>query len=279
MANRRMFSKDVIDSDRFLDMPPTTQNLYFHLGMQADDDGFVASPKKVARNATAGADDLKLLEAKGFIISFASGVIVITDWKLNNQIRADRRKETIYLEEKKHLSITEQLTYIFVETPLEQGFDDIPTSRQLNGNQLTTNRQPTDDILATQYSIEQDRSVKDRLVQQRTVQQRANKPSLEAPAAGLLDSIFTIEDCMLLYQECFGEISKIDCNSLRRLATDHSADFLYNAIERTNNRENILSPLAVITAILRDWKSKGFTSFQDICDEQAAFNWKCSKLQ
>lgn len=74
MANRRMFSKDVIDSDRFLDMPPTAQNLYFHLGIQADDDGFVSSPKRVKRACGAADDDLKLLEKKGFIISFESGV-------------------------------------------------------------------------------------------------------------------------------------------------------------------------------------------------------------
>ena len=77
MAERRMFSKSVIDSDAFSDMPLTTQALYFHLGMRADDDGFVNSPKKIQRSIGATADDMKLLIAKGFIIPFDSGVIVL----------------------------------------------------------------------------------------------------------------------------------------------------------------------------------------------------------
>ena len=100
MAERRMFSKTVVDSDAFSDMPLTTQALYFHLGMQADDDGFVNSPKKIQRSIGATADDMKLLIAKGFIIPFNSGVIVITHWKVHNYIRKDTYNETTCREEK-----------------------------------------------------------------------------------------------------------------------------------------------------------------------------------
>lgn len=98
MARRRMFSLDVVDTDRFLDMSPTTQNLYFHLGMRADDDGFVSSPKKIAAMCSSTIDDLKLLIAKGFVIPFENGVILITDWKVNNYIRKDRYTETRFKE-------------------------------------------------------------------------------------------------------------------------------------------------------------------------------------
>lgn len=80
MAERRMFSKSVIDSDMFLDMPISAQALYFHLGMHGDDDGFVSSPKRIARAVGCNDDDLQILASKNFIIPFESGVIVIRDW-------------------------------------------------------------------------------------------------------------------------------------------------------------------------------------------------------
>ena len=92
MAERRMFAKTIIDSDAFLDMPATSQLLYFHLAMRADDDGFVNSPKKILRVIGCGEDDLKLLFAKKFLIPFDSGVVVIKHWKIHNYIQKDRYK-------------------------------------------------------------------------------------------------------------------------------------------------------------------------------------------
>lgn len=105
MARRRMFSLDVVDTDRFLDMPSSTQALYFHLGMRADDDGFVASPKRTTAMCGCSADDLNLLAAKGFVKPFESGVLVIVDWKKNNLIRPDRYTPTQFQEEKEQLGI------------------------------------------------------------------------------------------------------------------------------------------------------------------------------
>ena len=99
MAEKRMFSKKIIDSDAFLDMPLSTQALYFHLSMRADDEGFINNPKKVSRMIGCGEDDLKLLIAKNFIIPFESGVVVIKHWLIHNTIRKDRAKETLYKEE------------------------------------------------------------------------------------------------------------------------------------------------------------------------------------
>ena len=111
MAERRMFAKTIIDSDSFLEMPLSTQALYFHLSMRADDDGFINNPKKILRMIGGCDDDLKLLIAKRFIISFESGVIVIKHWKIHNYIRTDRYKPTIYEEEKAQLSEKENKAY------------------------------------------------------------------------------------------------------------------------------------------------------------------------
>ena len=105
MAQRRMFSLAVTDTDIFLDMPVSTQALYFHLGMHGDDDGFVGSPKKIMRAAGCGSDDIKLLAAKGFIIPFDSGVVVLRDWRLNNTLKNDRYHETLYQNEKSLISL------------------------------------------------------------------------------------------------------------------------------------------------------------------------------
>lgn len=104
MAQRRMFSLKVTDTDRFLDMSASAQSLYFHLGMHGDDDGFVSSPRKIARIAGCNDDDLRLLAAKGYIIPFESGVVVITDWNINNTLKNDRYHPTIYTAEKSMLT-------------------------------------------------------------------------------------------------------------------------------------------------------------------------------
>ncbi|GFI56330.1 hypothetical protein IMSAG013_01389 [Clostridiales bacterium] len=133
MAERRMFSKTVVDSDTFLDMPPTTQNLYFHLSMRADDDGFVNNPKKIQRMVGANEDDLKLLLAKGYIIAFESGIIVIKHWRLHNYIRKDRYKETAYIDEMRLLHATESGEYeLKNDAWLPDGIpSDIPTVYQM----------------------------------------------------------------------------------------------------------------------------------------------------
>lgn len=105
MAQKRMFSLQVIDTDKFMDMSASAQALYFHLGMHGDDDGFVASPRKIARAAGCNDDDLRLLASKGYIIPFESEVIVITDWRLNNTLKNDRYHETLYAVEKSQLTM------------------------------------------------------------------------------------------------------------------------------------------------------------------------------
>lgn len=123
MAERRMFAKTIIDSDAFLDMPLSSQALYFHLSMRADDDGFINNPKKIQRMIGCGDDDLKLLMAKRFILVFESGVIVIKHWRMHNYIRVDRYKPTIYQDEMSQLGVKGNKGYTMnvLPEPQKQG--------------------------------------------------------------------------------------------------------------------------------------------------------------
>ncbi|OMF38797.1 hypothetical protein BK133_00925 [Paenibacillus sp. FSL H8-0548] len=124
MAERRMFSKSIIDSDLFLDMPSSTQNLYFHLAMRGDDDGFVNSPQKIMRMVSCSKNDMDMLVFKNFIIPFDTGICVIKHWRIHNYIRNDRYTPTIYTEEKTQLMFDDSKSYTFGTT---LGIpDDIP---------------------------------------------------------------------------------------------------------------------------------------------------------
>ena len=106
-----MFAKTIVLSDAFLDMPLSARCLYFTLGMLADDDGFVNSPKSIMRQAGASTDDLNLLMAKRFILAFDSGIIVIKHWRIHNYIQKDRYKESKYMDEKATLKIDQNGAY------------------------------------------------------------------------------------------------------------------------------------------------------------------------
>lgn len=111
MAERRMFAKSIVLSDAFLDMPLSARCLYFTLGMFADDDGFVGSPKGIMRQCGASQDDMNILLAKRFLLAFDSGVVVIKHWRINNYLRSDRYQSTTYLEEKDTLTLDEKNAY------------------------------------------------------------------------------------------------------------------------------------------------------------------------
>lgn len=145
MARKRMFDYEIIDQDSFLDLPSEAKALYFILGMEADDEGFVA-PKKVLRLHGISVDSLKLLIAKDFLIPFESGVVVITDWKRNNYLDKNRIRETIYLNEKKLLSFDEErIKYVFNG---ETSNVDAPSVKQMLNESLT-------DVKPVENSIEE----------------------------------------------------------------------------------------------------------------------------
>lgn len=111
MAERRMFAKSIVLSDAFLDMPLSARCLYFTLGMLADDDGFVGSPKSIMRQCGASQDDMAILLQKRYLLGFESGVIVIKHWRMNNYLQKDRYKRTTYLEELEQLVIDQRGAY------------------------------------------------------------------------------------------------------------------------------------------------------------------------
>lgn len=112
MAQRRMFSKKITNTDQFLDLPLSSQALYFHLNMNADDDGFVNNVRSIIRLVGASNDDFKLLVAKQFVIAFNDGITVIRDWRIHNYIQKDRRQPTFYKKELKQLGLDENNRYI-----------------------------------------------------------------------------------------------------------------------------------------------------------------------
>lgn len=135
-----MLNRKIVTSDAFLDMPPTTQLLYFHLNLSADDDGFIDSPKMVMRLANSSDDDIRILLAKRYLLTFDSGIYVIKHWWLHNQFRKDRHKPTVYTEE--ILQLVKKSNGSYTEKP--------------NGNQVATSGLPSiDKIRLDKISIEE----------------------------------------------------------------------------------------------------------------------------
>ncbi|WP_392461766.1 DnaD domain-containing protein [Streptococcus parasuis] len=228
MAQRRMFSKEITTSDLFVDMPASTQLLYFHLGMEADDEGFIGNARMLSRAYGANSDDLKLLQAKGFIIIFESGVTVVKDWNLNNQIRKDRLKPTIYQAEKSLLTLDNTGVY------------------QLD-NQMATKPQPNDNQMATKCPH---RLGKDRIEEYRIDEDREDK-----------NSLVIISE---IYQSKIGVIDGDQFQQLTEYVTldGMEIDVVIRAI--TEAADNGKRNFKYILAILRNWKRNGIKTIVQV---------------
>lgn len=159
MARKRMFDNEIISQDSFVDLPSEAKALYFLLGMEADDEGFVA-PKKILRWHNISLDSLKLLIAKEYLIPFESGVVVITDWKRNNYLDKNRINETIYTEEKKLIAYDEkQMKYYLADSVQYDSNADIPSVKPML-NESLTNVKP----MLNQNRIEENRIEENRVV-------------------------------------------------------------------------------------------------------------------
>ncbi len=145
MAERRMFTQKIIDSDAFLDMPLSTQALYFHLNMRADDDGFVNNARKIQRMIGATDDDLRVLIVKRFVLAFANGVIVIKHWRMHNLLRKDRYNPTQYKELLEGLELKSNGAYTEKHDAAQLG--------KPSDNNVATTWQPNDNQMAPQVSI------------------------------------------------------------------------------------------------------------------------------
>jgi hypothetical protein len=153
MAERRMFTQKITEADSFTALPPTTQCLYFHLCMNADDDGFSNKIRQAMFNAHADQNDFEMLVQKRFILPFDSGVIVIKHWRMHNLIRSDRYHETDYLEEKATLLLKDNGVYT----------DALPVGMTID-NQVSTTGMTIDNQVSTEDRLGKDRLGKDREV-------------------------------------------------------------------------------------------------------------------
>ena len=156
MAERRMFAKSIVLSDAFLDMPMSARCLYFTLGMFADDDGFVGSPKAIMRQCGASEDDMRILTGKKYVLGFASGVIVIKHWRLNNYLRNDRHVQTTYTEELSTLGIDDKGAYTQNIDKMEVLPAGIPTDNQVVDTWYTQDSIGKDSIDNNIYSRAED---------------------------------------------------------------------------------------------------------------------------
>ena len=152
MAQRRMFSRKITETDRFLEMPLSSQALYFHLNMGADDEGFIDKAKTIQRTIGASDDDMKLLIAKGFLIPFDSGVVVIRHWRIHNYIRSDRFQSTLHQDEKTQLEYDHSKTAMLkpLENVIPNGYQmdtqDRVSKVSLDEGSLTTYPKEPDNI-------------------------------------------------------------------------------------------------------------------------------------
>lgn len=219
MAEKRMFSKTIIDSDAFLDMSLSTQALYFHLSMRADDDGFVNNPKKIQRMIGAGDDELKMLIAKRFIIPFDSGICVIKHWRIHNYIQKDRYKETVYQDEKAHLILKENKSYKYVETPCIQNVSKVETQIRLDKTREDKNR-----LEENRLEIEENTEV-----------------------CRQLSSVWTSNG--------YGTLNKTLLDKLLVDVDIYSLEWLIKAIEIGNQRSK--RTYSYIKGILENWKTEG----------------------
>ena len=147
MAQRRMISPDVTETDAFLDMSGDAQSLYFHLNMYADDDGLISNPKSIRRMMGANEDDLKALVNKGYLILFPDGVVAIAHWRIHNTIRKDRYKPSIHTEDVNQLALTDSNIYYLDnrgDANSQPSDNQLPPHRLPTGDQVTTNGIPTD---------------------------------------------------------------------------------------------------------------------------------------
>ena len=153
MANRRMLNKTVVESDPFFEMPADSQALYMHLVLNADDEGFVGNPETIRRMTGFSKDSLRLLIAKGFLISFQSGVVVVTHWEMQNKIQPSRKTKTIFTDEKGLLLVDEQGKYLIFNNssePCQQDADKMSEECQRVADKTS------EQVSIGKYSIDKD---------------------------------------------------------------------------------------------------------------------------
>lgn len=240
MAQRRMFSKKITDTDSFLDMPLSAQALYFHLNMGADDEGFVDNIKKIQRSIGASNDDLKILVGKGFLIPFESGVVVIRHWRIHNYIQADRFQATIYQDEKEQLEFDK--SKIASIKPLDQCIQNVSkmdTQVRLGEDSLDKDRLDKVNYL---YSGEDEKKSLSRIIKSSNIKINDRHTQMLLDYIGL---------------------------------DNMTVDMIQYAIEKTEDAGS--TSFNYLKAILESWKKEGFTSLEQVEEHDRKRQVKQSK--
>jgi len=239
-----MFSKEITTSDTFVDMPMSSQLLYFHLGMEADDEGFIGNAKMLSRAYGANSDDLSLLKAKGFIIMFENGVSVVKDWNLNNKIRKDRIKPTIYRSEKSLLNV------------------DIDGAYYL-GNQMSTNVQPIGNQMSPQVRLGKDRLGKD--VVSRSVKTETEKSEPQKPEPKTIDAVEVepTRKSFELWEQLWGFPNAIAVQEIDNWINTIGDDMLLFAVNYAGSRTVKASgAVRYISKIVEGWRQKNIATVE-----------------
>ncbi|WP_314025623.1 hypothetical protein [Dialister invisus] len=154
MAEKRMMSKSIIETDKFMDMPMSAQCLYFHLLLRADDDGFIVSPKRTMRSIGCTDDDMKILIAKSYVLAFESGVIVVKHWRIHNYVKRDRYKQSS-IPESKLIMLDENREYQYLEPKRNQSGTSLEPKRNQSGTSLEPKRNQSGTSLEPKRSKEE----------------------------------------------------------------------------------------------------------------------------
>lgn len=237
MAQRRMFSKKITDTDSFIDMPLSAQALYFHLNMGADDEGFVDNIKKIQRSIGASNDDLKILVGKGFLIPFESGVVVIRHWRIHNYIQADRFQATIYQDEKEQLEFDK--SKIASIKPLDQCIQNVSkmdTQVRLGEDSLDKDRLDKVNYL---YSGEDEKKSLSQIIKSSNIKINERHTQM------LMDYI----------------------------TLDHfTVPMIQYAVEKTEDAGS--TSFNYLDKILKSWKDKGYTTLEEVKESDRIFEEK-----
>lgn len=245
MAQRRMFSKKITETDNFLDMPLSSQALYFHLNMGADDEGFIDKAKTIQRTIGASSDDLRILIAKGFVIPFDSGVVVIRHWRIHNYIRSDRFQSTMHQEEKKKIDFDE--TKIANIKVLQDVIPDVIP----NGYQMDT----------------QVRIGKDRLDKERLELDKVNNHNNTVPVENKKSLSKIFKDSEIKLNERHLQMI------YEYIALDRfTVPMIQYAVERTEDAGS--TSFNYLNKILKNWKEKGYKSLEEVENDDRAFEEK-----
>ena len=255
MAQRRMFSRKITESDQFLDMPISAQVLYFHINMQADDDGFVGNVKTVKRMIGAGDDDLKLLIAKQFLIPFETGIVVIRDWKIHNYIQKDRYTETFYKHEKAMLETLENKQYQLTDTECIHDVSISDTQVRLGKVRLGKVRTGTtigrDNV--TNGGDDFPNSIPEKGMQ---LKDQKNGSS-------------TTSNVHLFYQQNFGVEPPTILQDIDYWIEDLSAPVVIEALKRAIEAEK---PYSYAKGIMKKWVNKGIKTIDQVDQETTSWD-------